>query len=174
MFCETELSGVWRIRQERHEDQRGYFARTFCQAEFAEQGLQTNFVQASTAYTQSAGTLRGLHYQAAPHWETKFVRCTRGEAYVVVVNLDPSSSQHKQWVGITLSADQGDALYIPALHAQGYQTTVDETELLYQMTEAFYPELARGYAWNDPAFGIEWPLPPQNLSPKDQAWEPYR
>lgn len=172
-FLETQLTGVWVVQPERLADERGHFARTFCVEAFQKQGLATEYVQSSSAFTRSSGTLRGLHYQDHPQWETKLVRCTQGEAFVVAVNVDPASPQHKQWHAEILSADNGHALYVPTGFAQGYQTLQDNTELLYQMTVPYDASLARGFAWNDPAFQIDWPLTPSLLSPKDRSWGKY-
>ena len=150
-----------------------FFARTYCSQQFEHYGLKSGFVQSSAAFSAQKGTLRGLHFQAEPHWETKLVRCTRGAAFVVAVNLQADSVEHKQWLGCVLTATSGDSLYVPEGFAQGYQTLEDETELLYQMTEPYRPEFARGCAWDDPAFGIQWPLTPQSLSLKDSGWGAY-
>lgn len=170
LIRETSLDGVFVVSPERLADDRGSFARTFCELEFAKLGLKNRFVQSSVAVTKETGTLRGVHYQKSPHWETKLVRCTRGKAFVVAVDLRPESSNHKGWVGIELSEVNGDAVYVPEGFAQGYQTLEDETEILYQMTEFYVAELAAGYRYDDPAFGIEWPMHAKNLSEKDQNW----
>lgn len=173
LFKETSLSGVRVVEPERVVDDRGHFARTFCEHEFEKAGLAQRFVQTSAAYTHLAGTIRGLHYQKAPFWETKLVRCTRGSAFVVAVDIRPHSPTHCHWVGVELTAECGRAIYVPQGFAQGYQTLEDATELLYQMTEFYSPEHASGYRHDDPKFRIEWPLPPRNLSARDVAWDAY-
>ena len=172
-LVETKLEGTWIVELEPLRDERGYFARCFCHREFSARGLHTQFVQASTAFTQSAGTLRGLHYQSHPHWETKLVRCTRGAAFVVVVDLRPESNNFREWLGVELSEETGRSLYVPVGCAQGYQTLVDNTELLYQMSTDYQPEAARGYRYDDPAFAIEWPRTPRHLSQRDLNWADY-
>lgn len=172
-FQSTKIPGVVVIDIERLGDERGFFARSWCAQEFAAQGLTTTMAQSSVAYTAHAATVRGLHYQASPHAEEKLVRCVRGAAYVVVADIRPDSPTHRQWLGVELSADNHRMLYVPRLCAQGYQTLVDDTELLYQMSEFYVPESARGVAYDDPAFGIHWPLPVSVISPKDQSWQRY-
>jgi dTDP-4-dehydrorhamnose 3,5-epimerase len=154
-------------------DERGFFARSWCAHEFAAQGLSATVAQSSVAYTTQAGTVRGSHYQTSPYAEDKFVRCVRGAAYVVVADLRKESPTHRQWIGIELSAENRRMIYVPQNCAQGYQTLVDDTELLYQMSEFYMPESACGVAFDDPAFGIHWPLPASLISPKDRAWSRY-
>lgn len=172
-FSHSKLSGLWFVDPERLQDERGYFTRTFCVKQFEEHGLETQFIQSSTAFTVEAGTLRGLHFQGHPHWETKLVRCTRGSAFVVAVDLRRDSSTHLHWIGTELTCENGRALYVPEGFAQGYQTLENGTELLYQMTKDYHPDSATGCSFDDPAFGIEWPLPPKNLSVRDREWEHY-
>lgn len=172
-FSPTALQGLWVIDQERIQDDRGFFSRTFCKQQFNAQGLALDFVQASTAFTENEGTVRGLHFQRHPNWETKLVRCTRGAAFVVAVDLRPDSTTCRQWFGVELNSQNGRSLYVPEGFAQGYQTLANETELLYQMTKFYHPESSSGYSFEDPAFGIAWPLSPRNVSVRDRAWEPY-
>ena len=172
-FQTTKIPGVAVIDLEPLADERGFFARSWCAHEFAAQGLTTNVAQTSLAFTAQAGTVRGLHYQASPHAEEKLVRCVRGAAYVVVADLRPESPTHREWIGVELSAENRRMLYVPRHCAQGYQTLVNDTELLYQMSEFYVPESARGVAYDDPAFGIIWPLPVSMISPKDQSWKLY-
>jgi dTDP-4-dehydrorhamnose 3,5-epimerase len=175
IFTQATLKDVVIIDVERREDERGFLARVFCEAEFAEHGLGTRFVQASTIYTARHDTLRGLHYQEAPHREVKLVRCTRGAAHVVIVDLRPESRTHRQWTGVELTPENGRLLYIPEGFAQGYQTLADDTEVAYQMSHEYVPSAARGVRWSDPAFGIEWPAAEQRLiSDRDRAWPDYR
>jgi dTDP-4-dehydrorhamnose 3,5-epimerase len=157
IFAESPLNGAWLIEPERREDFRGFFARTFCQNEFAEKGLQTQFVQCSVSYNRREGTLRGMHFQAAPAEETKLVRCTRGAIFDVIIDLRRDSPTYKRHLAVELSAENGKELYIPEGFAHGFQTLEDGTEVFYQMTEFFAPEFARGVRWDDPAFGISWP-----------------
>lgn len=151
-------------------DERGYFARTFCEAEFAAHGLSGRFEQSSLSRNLLAGTLRGMHYQAAPHAEAKFVRCVRGALLDVVVDIRPGSPTCGKWLAEKLTADGGAGLYIDPGLAHGFQTLVDDTDMLYQITPAFRPGFGAGVRWNDPAFGIDWPLPNPILSDRDAAY----
>lgn len=175
IFTPTELADAFVIDVERREDGRGFLARVFCESEFAEHGLVTRFVQASTIYTARRDTLRGLHFQEKPHREVKLVRCTRGAAHVVIVDLRHESPTYRQWIGVELSPVNGRLVYVPEGFAQGYQTMVDDTEMAYQMSHEYVPSAARGVRWNDPTFGIEWPVSERRLiSERDQAWPDYR
>lgn len=174
IFTSTHLQDALVIDPERHGDERGYLARTFCEQEFADHGLVTRFVQASTIFSPKRDTLRGLHFQKPPHVEVKLVRCTRGAAYVVIVDLRPDSSTYMLWLAVELSPENGRLLYVPKGFAQGYQTLMGNTEVAYQMSHEYVPEAASGVRWNDPAFGIEWPLAKQRtISERDQAWADY-
>lgn len=174
LFKETKLQGVFLIELERLEDDRGFFARSWCQREFETHGLNPRLVQCNISFNHHKGTLRGLHYQAAPHGEAKLVRCTRGAVYDAIVDLRPHSPTFKQWCAVELTADNHRMMYIPEGCAHGAQTLVDGTELFYQMSEFYHPESARGVRWNDPAFGIEWPFPePTVISEKDRTYENY-
>jgi dTDP-4-dehydrorhamnose 3,5-epimerase len=174
IFTPTTLKDAVIIDVERREDERGFLARVFCEEEFAQHGLSTRFVQASTIYTAKRDTLRGLHYQDAPYREVKLVRCTRGAAHVVIVDLRPESPTHQQWIGTELTPANGRLLYVPEGFAQGYQTLVDDTEVAYQMSHTYVPSAAGGVRWDDPAFGIEWPRAERRLiSRRDRAW-PYQ
>jgi dTDP-4-dehydrorhamnose 3,5-epimerase len=157
IFTETRLKGAFVIDLEKKADDRGYFARTFCENEFAEHGLKTRFVQCNTSFNRRKGTLRGMHFQAAPHEEAKLVRCTRGSLFDAIIDLRPGSPTYRAHVAETLSADNGKMLYIPEGFAHGFQTLEDGTEIFYQMTEFYHAGSARGVRWNDPAFGIKWP-----------------
>jgi dTDP-4-dehydrorhamnose 3,5-epimerase len=175
IFTPARLQDAFIIDVERHGDERGYLARTFCEQEFAEQGLMTRFVQASTIFSPHRGTLRGLHFQKAPHGEVKLVRCTRGAARVTIVDLRSESRTYLQWFGVELSPENGRLLYVPKGFAQGYQTLVDDTEVAYQMSHRYVPESASGARWDDPAFGIEWPPAEERIiSERDRAWPDYR
>lgn len=173
IFLSTEIEGAHLIDIEPIMDERGFFARAWCQREFLSRGLVACMVQTNLALTCERGTLRGLHYQAAPHAEAKLVRCIQGAAYVVAVDLRRESASYLRWVGAELSARNRRALYVPPGCAQGYQTLADQTELLYQMSAFYVPEAARGLRYDDPALGIRWPLEARNLSPRDRAWPPY-
>jgi dTDP-4-dehydrorhamnose 3,5-epimerase len=175
IFTPTRLADAYVIDLERHTDERGFLARTFCEREFAEHGLQMRIVQSSTIHSPRRNTLRGLHYQEAPHSEIKLVRCTRGSIFLVMVDLRGGSPTRNEWLGVELSAGTERMTYVPKGFAQGYQTLEDETEVLYQMSHHYVPEAARGVRWNDPAFGIEWPAAEQRLiSERDQAWPDHR
>ena len=166
-FIEAALPGAFIIEPEPLEDERGFFARTFCAHEFERQGLNPRLVQCSISYNRSKGTLRGMHYQASPHAEAKLVRCTRGAIYDVIVDLRRESLSYRRWVAVELTAENHRALYIPEGLAHGFQTLDSDTEVLYQMSEFFRPESARGVRWDDPAFRIEWPEAARIISPKD-------
>jgi dTDP-4-dehydrorhamnose 3,5-epimerase len=167
LFRETELKGAFIVEPERLEDERGFFARTWCQQEFETHGLNPRLVQCSISFNRKKGTLRGMHYQAAPHAEAKLVRCTMGAIYDVIIDLRPQSPTFKQWIAEELTAENRRAFYIPEGCAHGFQTLADNTEVLYQMSEFYYPESSRAVRWNDPAFGIDWPLPSTAISNRD-------
>jgi len=173
-FLETGLSGAYRIELDRIEDERGFFARSFCQDEFAKQGLISSFVQCNISFNLQKGTLRGMHYQIEPYPETKLVRCTQGAVYDVIIDLRPESATFKKWVGVELSAKNRAMLYIPAGFAHGFQTLTDNAELFYQMAEFYHPECGRGVRWDDEAFQIEWPLEPTTISERDQSFLSFK
>jgi dTDP-4-dehydrorhamnose 3,5-epimerase len=160
LFRETQVVGSYVVEPERMEDERGFFARTFSSGEFTAYRLEHRVEQCSTSFNTRSGTLRGLHYQAAPHAEAKLIRCTRGAIYDVAVDLRADSPSYLRWVGTELSAENGRALFVPEGCAHGFQTLVDASEVLYQISTAFVPEAARGVRWDDPAFNIEWPPAP--------------
>ena len=173
-FVPLELDGAFLVEPERHEDERGFFARTWDRDEFAAHGLAAGVVQSSISRNTSAGTLRGLHFQSAPHEETKLVRCTRGTVYDVIVDLRPGSATHAGWVGVELDADRAAALYVPKGFAHGFQTLVDETEVLYLMSTPYVAEASTGVRWDDPAFGIVWPeAGSRTMSDRDRSWADY-
>jgi dTDP-4-dehydrorhamnose 3,5-epimerase len=169
-FTETRIGGAFVIELERHEDERGYFARTFCRREFAERGLEGEVEQTSVSYNRVRHTLRGLHYQAAPHQEAKVVRCVAGAIYDVIVDLRPASPTFRQWVGAMLSAEDGNALYIPRDVAHGFLTLAPGATVLYQMSTAHHADAARGLRWNDPALAITWPAVPELISQRDASY----
>ena len=170
-FAPTNLNGAWIVEPEPHKDNRGLFARTFCAQEFRHHGLMDAFVQCNTSWNALKGTVRGLHYQLPPSSEAKLVRCTAGATWDVIVDLRPDSSTYLQHVGVDLTAKNRHALYIPEMFAHGFQTLEDETEVLYQMSEFYTPELARGLRYDDPKLGIRWPLVAASISDRDQAWD---
>lgn len=174
IFTPARVRDAVVIDVERRGDDRGYLARVFCEQEFAAHGLPVRWVQGSSIYTARRHTLRGLHFQTAPHAESKLVRCTRGAVFVVMVDLRPGSPTYLQWQGVELSPGNGRLLFVPEGFAQGYQTLADECEVAYQMTHEYVPAAATGVRWDDPAFGIEWPEAPQRLiSERDLAWPDY-
>ena len=168
-FIELPIPGAYRIEVDRREDHRGFFARTFCSEEFRAHGLASEFVQQSISFNVRKGTLRGLHYQAGPHAETKLIRCTAGGVFDVLVDLRRSSPTFGRWHAETLTADNHHMLYIPVGCAHGFQTLEEGSEVLYEITPAFVPDAARGLAHDDPAMGIDWPLPNPVLSAADQG-----
>jgi dTDP-4-dehydrorhamnose 3,5-epimerase len=175
IFSRTPLKDAVIIDVERHGDERGYLARTYCERELGDEGLETRFVQASTIFSPARDTLRGLHFQRPPHGEVKLVRCTRGAARVTIVDLRPDSPSHRQWLGVELSPENGRLLYVPVGFAQGYQTLRDETEVAYQMSHEYVPGAATGVRWDDPAFAIQWPPARRRIiSERDRAWPDYR
>ena len=169
-FTETPLIGALVVELQPHKDDRGLFARTFCAREFRAQGLIETVVQCNTSWNTSKGTVRGLHYQLPPSSEAKLVRCTAGAVWDVIVDLRPASRTYLQHVGVELTAANQKALYIPEMFAHGFQTLEDGTEVFYQMSEFYAPELARGLRYDDPKLGIKWPLAVASISDKDQAW----
>ncbi len=169
-FFETELKGAFIIEPERLEDERGFFARTFCRNEFEVHGLNSNLVQCSMSFNKKEGTLRGMHYQIKPCEEAKLVRCTMGAIHDVIIDLNRDSPTFKQWVAVELSADNRRMLYIPEGCAHGFQTLVDGTEVFYQMSELYHPAYVHGVRWDDPEFKIAWPLPGPILSDKDRQY----
>lgn len=172
-FIESVLPGVFVIQSEPIEDERGFFSRTFCVSEFEAHGLNPRLVQCSISWNRHAGTLRGMHYQLPPHVEAKLVRCTRGAIFDVVVDLRQGSPTFRQWFGTELTAENRLALYVPEGCAHGFQTLADDTEVLYQISEFFHPESARGVRWDDPAFAIRWPAGERIVSARDSAWPDF-
>ena len=168
IFTETKLKGAFIIEPERLKDERGFFARTFDETEFESRGLKTRWVQCSISFNKKKGTLRGMHYQVAPHAETKLVRCTMGAIYDVIIDLCPESPTFKQWIAVELTTDNRRMLYIPEGFAHGFQTLEGNTEVFYQISEFYSPESQRRIRWDDPEYGIEWPLPVAVISPADQ------
>jgi dTDP-4-dehydrorhamnose 3,5-epimerase len=170
-FESTPLAGAMLIEIEPVEDERGFFARSFCQQEFRRHGLDPAIVQCNVSWNRRRGTLRGLHYQAAPHEEVKIVRCTRGVIWDVIVDLRETSPTRFKWLGVELTGQSHRALYVPKGFAHGFQTLADDTEVFYQMSESYRAELARGVRWNDPKLVIDWPLPDPILSERDRGYD---
>jgi dTDP-4-dehydrorhamnose 3,5-epimerase len=173
IFTKSVVDGAFIIEPMPHHDERGNFARIWCQQEFEERGLASRIAQCSVSVNQSRGTLRGLHYQAAPCEETKVVRCTAGAIYDVVVDLRRHSPTYLQHVALVLSAANRLMMYVPEGCAHGFQTLEDDTEISYQMSEPYSPAHGRGVRWNDPAFGIEWPLSEPILNERDRDYPDY-
>ncbi|HEX8747032.1 MAG TPA: dTDP-4-dehydrorhamnose 3,5-epimerase [Pyrinomonadaceae bacterium] len=172
-FIETPLRGAYVIEMEPHRDERGYFARTWCRAEFEARGLNARLEQCSTSFNVSRGTLRGLHYQAEPYEEAKLVRCARGALYDLIVDLRPGSVSFRKWFAVELTASNLLMLYVPEGFAHGFQTLEDETEVLYQISESYRPEYARGVRWNDPAFDFRWPMDERVMSERDLSFPDF-
>jgi len=173
IFAATPVEGAFLIQPERREDERGFFARTYCVRELAEHGLDPQVVQRSVSYNRKRGTLRGMHYQVAPHEETKLVSCSRGEIYDVIIDLRPASPSFRRWAGATLTADNGHLLYIPRGCAHGFITLTDDAVVDYQISDFHHPESARGIRYDDPAFGVKWPFAPIVIAARDRAWPDY-
>ncbi len=158
------------IDLEKIDDERGYFARTWCRREFEKHGLNANLAQCSTSFNPRNGTLRGMHYQAAPYSEAKLVRCTRGAVYDVIIDLRPHSNTFRQWSALQLSAENGKMVYIPEGCAHGFLTLKEDTELFYQISDFYNPDAGRGVRWNDPAFDISWPQAVNVISERDRTY----
>lgn len=174
IFTATPLPGAHLIDLEKREDPRGFFARTWCEREFAARGLVTHFVQHNVSRSRSAGTLRGMHYQVAPHAEVKVIRCTRGTIYDVILDLRPNSPTYCRWYGVELSAANYRMLYVPTGFAHGFLSHEDDSEVAYQVSAFYAPECERGVRFDDPQFGIAWPAPIRVISDKDRCWPDYR
>lgn len=174
IFRETKLKGAYVIELELLEDERGFFARSFCQKEFEEHGLNSHIAQCNISYNKKEGTLRGMHYQEAPYEEAKLVSCIRGMIYDVIIDLRPDSSTYCQWVAVELNAENYKMLYVPEGFAHGFQTLEDSTEVFYRMSEFYHPECAQGVRWDDPKFNIEWPkVEDRIISSKDKSYSDY-
>lgn len=169
-FEQSPLVGAFIVDLMLLEDERGFFARSFCQDEFVAHGLNPEVAQCNVSFNSKRGTLRGMHFQCHPHSEDKLVRCTQGAIWDVIVDLRPGSATFCKWFGVELSGTTRRALYVPKGFAHGFQTLVENSEVLYMMSERFHPESARGVRWDDPAFGIDWPIENPSLSEKDRGF----
>ncbi|MEO8433496.1 MAG: dTDP-4-dehydrorhamnose 3,5-epimerase [Pyrinomonadaceae bacterium] len=173
IFHETKLKGAFVVEPERIEDERGFFSRNWSQREFAAQGLNDTFVESNTSLSQKKGTLRGMHFQAAPHAQVKLVRCTQGAVYDVVIDLRADSPTFKQWVAVELTAANGRLLYVPQGFAHGFQTLVADTEVFYLVSAYYAPESAGGVRWNDPVFAIQWPEDSRTIIERDRDYPDF-
>jgi dTDP-4-dehydrorhamnose 3,5-epimerase len=173
IFTATDVEGAWVVEPERHEDERGFFARTWDAAEFEERGLSTALAQCSVSYNRRRGTLRGLHYQEAPHAEIKLVRCTAGAIFDVAVDLRRDSPSFRRWFGVDLSAENRSALYVPEGCAHGFITLTDGAEVTYQISTPYAPSAGRGVRFDDPAFGIEWPGDVVVVNERDRSYPDF-
>ncbi len=173
IFRDTALAGVFIVEPEVLGDERGFFARVWCSRELEARGLEHRLVQSSISYNTRRGTLRGMHFQAEPYGEVKLVRCTTGAIHDVTIDLRPESPTFKRWIGVELTATNRRTLYVPKGFAHGFQTLEPDSEVLYQMSEFYHPESARGVRWNDPAFGIKWPLPDPIMSDRDRTYPDF-
>ena len=173
-FLETKLAGVFEVRIEPHSDERGFFARTWCQDEFEARGLNSRLVQCSISVNTRKGTLRGIHYQLEPYAEAKLVRCTRGSIYDVVLDLRVNSPTFKDWIALVLTADSRNMVYVPEGCGHGFLTLEDGSEVFYQMSAFYNTESARGVRWDDPAFQIAWPAKVEVISERDRTYPNFR
>jgi dTDP-4-dehydrorhamnose 3,5-epimerase len=173
IFKETNLQGAFVIEPEMLSDERGAFARIFCQKEFEGHGLNPNILQCSISINSKKFTLRGMHFQKSPHAEAKLVRCSRGMIYDVIVDLRPDSLTYMKWIPIEISFENKRMIYIPEGFAHGFQTLEDNTEVIYQMSQFYYPYESGGFRWDDPSFKIKWPTEPLVIAPKDQVFPDF-
>ena len=173
IFAETPLKDAFVIGIERLEDQRGFFARCWCQREFESKGLSPRIAQCSISMTKNKGTLRGMHYQTKPFEETKLVRCTKGSIYDVIVDIRPASPTYRRFFGLSLSAYNHTSIYVPEGFAHGFVTLEDDVEVSYQISQYYSPEHAQGFRWNDPFFAIDWPTEPSVISERDRTYADF-
>ncbi|MBI4130383.1 dTDP-4-dehydrorhamnose 3,5-epimerase [Candidatus Roizmanbacteria bacterium] len=174
IFTKTKLSGAYTIDFEKREDNRGFFARSYCEHEFADQGITFRVVQGNTSMSKQKGTMRGMHYQEKPYEEDKLIRCTKGAIYDVIIDLRPDSKTYKQWIGVELSADNYHMLYVPKGCAHGFLTLAPDTEVTYLVSEFYTPSAEHGIRYNDPAFMIQWPDKIQVVSKKDASFPDFK
>lgn len=170
IITQTELYDAYIIELNKREDERGFFARSFCEKKLLEHGITFQVVQANISYNHHKHTLRGMHYQANPHEEAKLIRCPKGAIFDVIIDLRVDSPTYMEWTGIELTEQNLRMLYVPKGFAHGFITLVDETEVVYLMSEFYKPEAGKGIRWNDPAFDIDWPATPKVISEKDKSW----
>jgi len=173
-FMETSLKGAFVVEPVRHEDERGFFARSWCKEEFTSLGLNAGLLQCSISFNKQKGTLRGMHYQVKPYEEAKLVRCTMGSIYDVIIDLRADSPTFRKWFGVELKADNYKMLYIPQGLAHGFITLEDNSEVFYQISEFYHPECARGLRWNDPAFNIKWPEGSILINARDSGYPDFK
>jgi dTDP-4-dehydrorhamnose 3,5-epimerase len=173
IFTETELQGSYVIELDKRKDERGFFARSWCLRELESRGLNSRCVQANISYSLKKGTLRGMHYQIEPYAETKLVRCTRGAIFDVIIDLRPDSSTYKNWIGLELTEKNYRMLYVPHGFAHGFLTLQEDSEVTYQVSQFYHPESERGVRYNDPIFGIQWPMRVRVISEKDKTLPDY-
>lgn len=173
IFQEIPMKGAFIIEMKPMRDERGFFARSFCQKEFEEQGINPRLVQANVSYNNNKGTLRGIHYQISPFEETKLVRCTQGAIFDVIIDLRKESPTYMQWFGVELNSENRTMLFVPESFGHGFQTLMDNTEVTYMVSEFYTPGSERGIRWDDPAFDIRWPVEVQVISDKDANWDDY-
>jgi len=174
IFSETKLNGAYVIEPEKYEDERGYFARVFCENEFKSHGIKLNMVQSNIGFSSKKGTIRGLHYQVYPHAEVKLIRCLSGSIFDVIIDLRPESPTYRQWFGIELNSKNNQMLLVPEYFAHGYQSLVDNTEVFYQVSQFYMADAERGIRWDDPAFNIQWPeMIHPIISEKDKSWPDF-
>jgi dTDP-4-dehydrorhamnose 3,5-epimerase len=174
LFTETRLKGAFIVDIELHGDERGFFARSWCENEFKEHGLNPRVVQCNISFNKKRGTLRGMHYQVSPFAEAKLVRCTKGAICDVIIDLRAESPTFMQWFKVELTEENRRSIFIPTGLAHGFQTMQDNSEVFYQMTEFFHPECARGVRWNDPLFGVNWPIETKIISQRDQEYPDFK
>lgn len=173
IFVETKLKGAYVVELEKREDSRGFFTRGWDGNILEQHGLVGSVIQQNIAFSKTKGTIRGLHYQKAPHQETKFIRCTRGSIFDVIVDLRPDSATYKNWFGVQLTQDEYKVLYVPKDFAHGFQSLVDNSEIMYLVSEAYTPAAEAGVRYNDSSIGVEWPLPVSVISEKDASWPDF-
>ena len=173
IFKPTHLEGAFLIELQKMEDERGFFARTYCQREFHDHGIPFNLAQCSLSYNRKKGTLRGMHFQASPYQEAKLVSCVQGSIYDVIVDIRPASPTYREYLAVELAADKHNELYVPQGFAHGFLTLQPDTYVFYQMSEFFEPGHARGFRWNDPAFAIDWPAKVELISERDASFPDY-
>jgi dTDP-4-dehydrorhamnose 3,5-epimerase len=173
-FKETKLEGSFLIQIDKFEDSRGFFALSWSRSVFASRGLNSDLAECNISFNKAKGTIRGMHYQAAPHGQVKLVRCTMGSIYDIIIDLRVNSPTFRQWIGVELTSENRMMLYIPKDFAHGFQTLEDDTEVFYQMSQVYNAESGRGVRWNDPAFKITWPAPVSAINHRDAGYADFR